>query len=425
MLRLFAALILAGCAAGAQAQPGDRAPGRLRAFLDCQIGACDRDFFQTELPLVQFVRDPADAAVSVLVLEDATGGGGERYTLYFQGRGAQAGRRDTLRAEVPPAATDDDERRAVLSRLALGFAPYAARSGLADQIVVTYAAPAETAALAPVRDPWGGWVFELNGRGFFNGEQQQRQYNVYGSTSASRTTEVWKTLVGAEGSFRESRFSFPTDTGGDTTVVSTVTNYGGFGSVVRSLSSRWSVGGAASAFRQSFRNYDLRVRAGPAIEYNVFPYAEATERQFRLLYAAGVEAAAYTDTTIYAQTSEVLPVHQLTVAVEFNRPWGEVEVNFDASQYLDAPAEFYRVGVFGEVSVRLARGLQFEVDGGADLVRDQRYLPAGGATADEILTRQQALATGYEYFVSVGLSYTFGSVLNPVVNPRFGRGLPF
>jgi hypothetical protein len=180
-----------------------------------------------------------------------------------------------------------------------------------------------------------------------------------------------------------------------------------------------------SGSRQSFRNYDLRLRAGPAVEYNVFPYAESTARQFRFLYAAGVEAAVYADTTIYLETREVLPVHQLTVALEFNRPWGGVEFDVDASQYLDAPAEFYRIGAYVEVGVRLARGLQVEVDGGAALVRDQRYLPAEGASQDEILTQQQALETGYEYFASVGVSYTFGSILNPVVNPRFGRGLPF
>lgn len=408
------------------APPQAQAPSasRLRTFLDCQTRACDRAFFQTELPLVQFVRDPSDAAVSVLVLENATGNGGERYTLYFRERGGGSTRRDTLTADVPPAATDDDERRAVLSRLAIGLVPYAVEAGFADYLAVAYAAP-DVDAAPPERDPWGGWVFEANGRGFFRGEQQQREYNVYGSASASRTTEAWKTLVGTEGSLREDRFSYTTDAGNDTTVVSTVTNYGAFGSVVRSLSSHWSAGGAASAFRQSFRNYDLRVRVGPAVEYNVFPYSEVTARQIRFLYSAGVEAAVYADTTIYLQEREILPVHQLTVATEFNQPWGEIEIDLDASQYLDSPTEFYRVGLFGEVGVRVARGLQFEVDAGAALVRDQRYLSAGGATGGEVLTRQRALATGYEYFARVGLSYTFGSALTPVVNERFGRGLPF
>jgi len=30
------------------------------------------------------------------------------------------------------------------------------------------------------------------------------------------------------------------------------------------------------------------------------------------------------------------------------------------------------------------------------------------------------LATGYRYFATVGISYSFGSIFNNVVNPRFG-----
>jgi len=41
-----------------------------------------------------------------------------------------------------------------------------------------------------------------------------------------------------------------------------------------------------------------------------------------------------------------------------------------------------------------------------------------GATPEEIIARQQALATHYSYFTGFGLSYTFGSIYNNVVNPR-------
>jgi hypothetical protein len=35
--------------------------------------------------------------------------------------------------------------------------------------------------------------------------------------------------------------------------------------------------------------------------------------------------------------------------------------------------------------------------------------------------RRQQLATRYSYFTSFGLTYTFGSIYNNVVNPRFGN----
>jgi hypothetical protein len=37
-----------------------------------------------------------------------------------------------------------------------------------------------------------------------------------------------------------------------------------------------------------------------------------------------------------------------------------------------------------------------------------------------ILVRMRELATGYRYYFSVGVSYSFGSIFNNVVNPRFG-----
>jgi len=38
------------------------------------------------------------------------------------------------------------------------------------------------------------------------------------------------------------------------------------------------------------------------------------------------------------------------------------------------------------------------------------------------LLQRRQLETGYNYFFSLGLSYTFGSTSSRVVNPRFGTG---
>ena len=54
--------------------------------------------------------------------------------------------------------------------------------------------------------------------------------------------------------------------------------------------------------------------------------------------------------------------------------------------------------------------------------RDQIYLPRGAASTEEILLRQRQLLTGYQYFFEFGFSYTFGSIFNNIVNPRFGGG---
>jgi len=58
------------------------------------------------------------------------------------------------------------------------------------------------------------------------------------------------------------------------------------------------------------------------------------------------------------------------------------------------------------------------------LIRNQLYLARSGLSDEEILTERRQLATDSRYSISFGFSYTFGSIFNNVVNPRFdgGRG---
>ena len=60
--------------------------------------------------------------------------------------------------------------------------------------------------------------------------------------------------------------------------------------------------------------------------------------------------------------------------------------------------------------------------GGYARIHDQLFLPAGGASRDDVLTRQQQIRTSFSYFTAFGFSYRFGSIFNNVVNPRFGGG---
>ncbi|NOZ55257.1 MAG: hypothetical protein GXO73_00510, partial [Calditrichaeota bacterium] len=55
-------------------------------------------------------------------------------------------------------------------------------------------------------------------------------------------------------------------------------------------------------------------------------------------------------------------------------------------------------------------------------IHDQLSLPKKGASREEVLLRRRMLATTYSYFVSFGVSYTFGSIYTNIVNPRFGGG---
>ena len=78
----------------------------------------------------------------------------------------------------------------------------------------------------------------------------------------------------------------------------------------------------------------------------------------------------------------------------------------------------WTLSINGQTNLNLIKGLSLNLGGGASLIRDQIFLSAQGQTPEEVLTQQRALASNYSVFVFTGLSYSFGSIYNSVVNPR-------
>jgi len=92
------------------------------------------------------------------------------------------------------------------------------------------------------------------------------------------------------------------------------------------------------------------------------------------------------------------------------------------NQYLH-DLSLYSVRFRTGLNIRVVKGLQFRVSGSMSWIRPQIALPRGGATEQEILTQQRELATNYSYWGNFGINYTFGSIYNNIVFPRFGGGL--
>ena len=65
------------------------------------------------------------------------------------------------------------------------------------------------------------------------------------------------------------------------------------------------------------------------------------------------------------------------------------------------------------------------IDGNIGWVQDQIYLSAEGASDEEALLQLQQLDTDFQYGVSVGFSFQFGSIFNNVVNNRFRNAQGF
>jgi hypothetical protein len=176
-----------------------------------------------------------------------------------------------------------------------------------------------------------------------------------------------------------------------------------------------------SASSQTFRNFALKTRLAPGVEYDLFPYSESTRRMLTAQYTIGYDAHRYREVTVFGKLREQLIDHRAEVGLSLRQPWGSASAQFSFSQYLSDRSK-YSLGLFGGTNIRVFKGFSVNVFGEFSRTRDQVYLPRGAATTEEILLRQRQLLTGYQYFFNFGVNYSFGSIFNNIVNPRFGGG---
>ncbi len=389
----------------------------MRIFLDCN--RCDIAFLKREVTFIDYVRNREDSDVHVLVTTQRTGSGGTQYLLQFIGQASFRGVDQSLTYSAPQTATADEIRAGFAQIFKLGLVRYAAESPLADRLRVTFSRPPDSQPAAPEHDPWNYWVFRVGGGGNFAGEETSSSKSVNGSLRASRTTEQWRHAFSVNANYRENRFQVEEEDGGSGTVLSVRRDNGIDGLAVRSLTEHWSLGLSAFASSSTFRNYDLRMRVAPGIEYNLFPYSESSRRMLTVQYTLGYDSNNYIQETVFGKMSEQLIDHRLGLGLGLRQPWGSASAEVNYSQFLSDPSK-YSIGGEGNLNVRLFKGFSFNVSGDIVRPRDQIYLPRGEATTEEILLRQRQLATDFSYFFGFGVSYSFGSIFNNIVNPRFG-----
>jgi hypothetical protein len=409
---LVAFLTCLGPLTAASQEPAAPA-GRLRVYLDCQNTGCDFNYLREEIGWVDWVRDRADADVHALVTGQPSGGGRET-TIHLIGlRGFQS-RDDETRFNTSTTATSDEYRRELSRTLQLSLVGYAMRSDLGRRLTVRYDSGGRVAMPVASFDRWDHWVFRLGASGFVWGESRSESSNLNGSMSARRITDNWKLRVA--GSYDYSTSSFEFDDG--STYESILRGASGSVLVARTLGSRWTAGFTSAVRRSDQENLDRSIQVLPGIEFSLFPYRQASRRLITALYEIGVASYTYADTTIYDLTEETRGLHRLTLGVESQQPWGSSDVAFQASAYLD-DWEKRRLALSGGVNVRVVKGLEVRIGGSYAQIRDQLFLPKEGATDEEVLLRLRQLKTSYRYSGSVGLSYTFGSIFNNIVNRRF------
>ncbi|HYN10442.1 MAG TPA: hypothetical protein VES67_23845 [Vicinamibacterales bacterium] len=385
----------------------------LRVFLDCY--ECDTEYQRQNVTFVDYVRDRTDADLHVLVTTQGTGSGGSSWTVKFIGLGRLQRQDRTFTFTTEQTATSDDRRKAFSRIFKIGLVGYAADTSIAPQLDLTWTKPAATKAA--VRDRWNSWVFRINLNGNFNGERTSKSSSSRISFSSSRTTADWKLNVSVGGNVNKNTFEVDEDR----TVRSQRDNWFTEGLIVKSHGPRTSSGLRASMSHDSFSNIDRSVRIAPAVEFDFFPYKESNRRSLAVQYTIGMSRYQYREVTIFDKTEETVPNHSVSLSVGLRQPWGSLNAYSQLSQHLNH-RDRWRSAIWGSTDVRLFKGFSFNVFAEYSKIKDQISLRKGGASTEEVLLRIRQLATDYSYYYGFGISYSFGSIFDNIVNPRFSGG---
>jgi hypothetical protein len=386
----------------------------LKVFIDCS--RCDVDYIRREMPYVNYVRDWKEAQVHILVTRQSTGSGGIEYKINLIGKKEFEGIDGEVVFSSSPDETSDLVRQGYTRMMAMGLMQYIAKTPLAGYVNFQFDnSGAGIKEEKLVEDKWKSWVFDIRSTGEIEEQESYSSFVSENDVEAEKVTPEWKIYFG--GSYDESIRKYRYD---DQEYVSERTSYSVRHLLVNSLNDHWSLGGRAGISSSTYGNVRFSASLAPAIEYNIFPYDLSNRKQVRFQYRIGYGYVFYQDTTIYNKLEEGLYSHQLSVSADFKQPWGNINISAQASNYLhDWSKNSFRL--WAGFYFRVFKGLSLSLSGDAAFIHDQLSLQKEGASPEEILLRQKQLATNYDYSVKIGFSYTFGSIYNNVVNPRFNE----
>jgi len=383
----------------------------VRLFIDCDY--CDMNYIRREIPYVNYVRDVREAQLYLRETRQNTGSGGREYSYFFTGQYEFEGLTDTLIYLSRPDDPRDQTREGSTNMIKMGLMRYVARTPISKEVDIRHTGHVQE---EEVSDNWDNWVFELETRPRFESEESLKQFTFWNSFKANKITPYWKIENDFDHQLTRTKYIYD-----DSTHISDKTQIKFENLTVKSLGEHWSTGVTTELLTSTFSNMKFNAEIFPSIEYNLFPYSESTHHQMRFLYGIGPSVNYYNDTTIYHKIQETLGKQQLKIAYQVQEKWGSINVSIEGSNYLHDFTK-NRLELEGSINVRVVKGLSFSIRGRVARIRDQLSLVGEELSEADILLQLQEMASGYNVDGGLAITYTFGSIFNNVVNPRFGSG---
>jgi len=379
--------------------------GNLKVYFDCDD--CNISYLKRNLDSINFAREAKVAEVHVMVTDRSTGGGGDRYYFHFIGRGDFEDINFELTYTSSPTQTElevDDEMRVLIKS---GLKPFIYTKNSFENL-----AEKNKKKLITPEENWNYWVFQIGSRIEYKEEASRNEIDIESEIDIDRITEELRIRFDFDHELEENKIDRK-----EGAFFSSLNRSNVKLSVVKSLGPKFSTGIFTEAWDNSVRNINIGYLAEAAIEYNFFPYKLSHVKQLTVSYSVGPRYFNYIDTTLFNQKRELLTGHRLAIQYDQVQPWGSIRSRIEGFHYfqdinmnsMEFEVDFY---------IRIAKGLFVNFNTEAELIHDQIYLPKGDASLEEILLERKALATDFEFEISVGFSYVFGATSNNIVNTR-------
>ena len=378
---------------------------KIKVYLDCR---CDENYIKQETPFLEYVRDQDLADAEIFIRDERNPTGSRSFEIKIDGNNEYKEISSTTTAVGYANDTSSTLRDKLLNKLKLALVPFLDKGNYTLQLDVD----SNFEDLTVYDDKWKNWVFELSGS-YNNDKEESRQTNRYDiEFEIDKLTEDWR--IGIEISRNESNRKFYSNNNEYTSNRKTTSLRG---RIVRSISDHFSAGGFFGIYQNTFENIDLNRYLAPAIEYSFYPYKDVLSKEITLAYRIGFGKRNYIERTIYGFEKQSLSSQTLSLNIRFRQKWGNISSYLNATQFLNDGTK-KRFSLRSDLDIRVYEGLAVRLSGNVNLIREQYSLAAGNTSIEDLLLQQREIATDYRTNFSIGLSYTFGSIYNSIINTR-------
>ena len=378
---------------------------KLKAYLDCR---CDQNYLKQQTSFLDHVRDQNLADIEIFILDLRNPTGTRSFEIKIDGNNEYQEISSSVLVSGYANDTSSTLRDKLLNKLKLALVPFLDKANYNLNVDVD----SNFDDLTVNDDKWKNWVFELSGS-YNDDKEETRKTNRYElEFEVDKLTPDWR--IGMEIKRNESKGKYFSN---DNVYTSSRKTTSFSGRVVKSISDHFSAGVFLGAYQNTYENIDLNRYIAPAIEYSFYPYKDVLSKEITLAYRIGVGKRNYIEKTIYGYEKQKLSSQTLSLNIRFRQKWGNISSYLNATQFLNDGTK-KRFSLRSDLDLRVYEGLAVRFSTNINLIREQYSLAAVSNSIEELLLQQRQIATDYKTNFSVGLSYTFGSIYNSVINTR-------